>query len=41
MFTVSQMAQDIDDVETIHANFEREFGIPFEDFRALDLIGLI
>ena len=33
------MAQDIDDVETIHANFEREFGIPFEDFRALDLIG--
>ena len=39
LFTVSQMAQDIDDVETIHANFEREFGIPFEDFRALDLIG--
>lgn len=39
LFTVSQMAQDIDDVETIHANFEREFGIPFEDFRALDLVG--
>ena len=39
LFTVSQMAQDIDDVETIHANFEREFGIPFEAFRALDLIG--
>lgn len=39
LFTVSKMAQDIDDVETIHANFEREFGIPFEDFRALDLIG--
>lgn len=39
LFTVSQMAQDIDDVETIHANFEREFGIPFEDFRALDLTG--
>ena len=39
LFTVSQMAQDIDDVETIHANFEREFGIPFEEFRALDLIG--
>lgn len=39
LFTVSQMAQDIDDVETIHANFEREFGIPFEDFCALDLIG--
>ena len=39
LFTVSQMAQDIDDVETIHANFERGFGIPFEDFRALDLIG--
>ena len=39
LFTVSQMAQDIDDVETIHANFEREFGIPFEDFRVLDLIG--
>lgn len=39
LFTVSQMAQDIDDVESIHANFEREFGIPFEDFRALDLIG--
>ena len=39
LFTVSQMAQDIDDVETIHANFEQEFGIPFEDFRALDLIG--
>ena len=39
LFTVLQMAQDIDDVETIHANFEREFGIPFEDFRALDLIG--
>ena len=39
LFTVSQMAQDIDDVETIHANFEREFGIPFEVFRALDLIG--
>lgn len=39
LFTVSQMAQDIDDVETIHANFEREFGIQFEDFRALDLIG--
>lgn len=39
LFTVSQMAQDIDDVETIHANFERDFGIPFEDFRALDLIG--
>lgn len=39
LFTVSQMAQDIDDVETIHANFEREFGIPFEGFRALDLTG--
>ena len=39
LFTVSQMAQDIDAVETIHANFEREFGIPFEAFRALDLIG--
>ena len=39
LFTVSQMAQDIDDVETIHANFELEFGIPFEDFRALDLTG--
>ena len=25
--------------ETIHANFEKEFGIPFEDFRALDLAG--
>ena len=39
LFTVSQMAQGIDNAETIHANFEREFGIPFEDFRALDLIG--
>ena len=39
LFTVAQMARGIDDEETIHANFEREFGIPFEDFRALDLIG--
>ena len=39
LFTVAQMARGIDDEETIYANFEREFGIPFEDFRALDLIG--
>lgn len=39
LFTVAQMARGIDDEEAIHANFEREFGIPFEDFRALDLIG--
>ena len=39
LFMVAQMAQDIDDVKTIHANFEKEFGIPFEDFRALDLAG--
>ena len=39
LFMVAQMARGIDDVETIHANFEKEFGIPFEDFRALDLAG--
>lgn len=39
LFMVAQMARGIDDEETIHANFEKEFGIPFEDFRALDLAG--
>ena len=39
LFMVAQMARGIDDEKTIHANFEKEFGIPFEDFRALDLAG--
>lgn len=39
LFTVAQMACGIDDEETIHANFEKEFGIPFEGFRTLDLSG--
>lgn len=39
LFTVAQMAKGIDNKAAIHANFEEEFGIPFEGFRALDLIG--
>ena len=33
------MAKGIDNEAAIHANFEEEFGIPFEGFRALDLTG--
>ena len=39
LFTVAQMAKGIDNEAAIHANFEEEFGIPFEGFRALDLTG--
>ena len=39
LFTVAQMAKGIDNEAAIHANFEEEFGVPFEGFRALDLTG--
>ena len=39
LFTVSQLARGIEDEAVIRENFEREFGIPFESFLALDLTG--
>ena len=39
LYSVAQMARGIDDEGVIYANFAKEFGIPFADFRALDLTG--
>lgn len=39
LFTVSQMAEGIEDEAVIRENFEKKFGIPFEAFLALDLTG--